>query len=72
MRSRAQSLRDTAVAIGVRRRANSSNATMGRNRCAIERIHRMRVLAVEVVSADRLAAQGTMLDAMGVRPELVN
>ena len=35
-------------------------------------VHTMLQLYSQSVSADRLAAQGAMLDAMGVRPELVN
>ena len=35
-------------------------------------VHTTLQLYSQSVSADRLAAQGTMLDAMGVRPELVN
>jgi integrase len=35
-------------------------------------VHTTLQLYTQSVSADRLAAQGTMLDAMGVRPELVN
>jgi site-specific recombinase XerD len=35
-------------------------------------VHTTLQLYSQRVSADRLAAQGTMLDAMGVRPELVN
>lgn len=35
-------------------------------------VHTTLQLYTRSVSADRLAAQGTMLDAMGVRPELVN
>jgi len=34
-------------------------------------VHTTLQLYSQSVSADRLAAQGTMLDAMGVRPELV-
>jgi hypothetical protein len=35
-------------------------------------VHTTLQLYSQSVSADRLAAQGTMPDAMGVRPELVN
>ena len=35
-------------------------------------VHTTLQLYSQSVSADRLAAQGTMLDAMGVKPELVN
>jgi site-specific recombinase XerD len=35
-------------------------------------VHTTLQLYSQSVSADRLAAQGAMLDAMGVRPELVN
>jgi integrase len=35
-------------------------------------VHTTLQLYSQRMSADRLAAQGTMLDAMGVRPELVN
>src|SRR5258708_10921141 len=35
-------------------------------------VHTTLQLYSQSVSADRLAAQGTMLDAMGVRPELGN
>jgi site-specific recombinase XerD len=35
-------------------------------------VHATLQLYTQSVSADRLAAQDTMLEAMGVRPELVN